>query len=205
MGYPARFATPTNGWDRLFEGALPRWLMVNDQAALKGFYEGNSSLYRWEHISAWLVPSLYWMLFAGALFVSFLCLAVLLRQQWVESERLTFPIVQLPMAIAESPKAFFSDKLVWVGVDDRGRDYASQRGELPCPLRSQHRNKAAGLQHVLGAAVERRESDKGLVLLLCHYVGLSDAPGPVRIVLVFLSAVSGRACVRGLDGSRTGQ
>ncbi len=116
MGYPTRFATPTNGWDRLFEGALPRWLVVTDRSALKGFYEGNSTLYRWDHITAWLLPSLCWMLFAAALFIGFLSLAVLLRKQWVDSERLTFPIVQLPMAVAGSPRAFFGDRLVWAGL-----------------------------------------------------------------------------------------
>ena len=115
MGFPTRFATPFNGWDKLFHGILPQWLMVTDSAALRGFYEGNSTFYTWSNIQAWLAPSLWWMLFIAAMFVAFLSLAVLLRKQWTDSERLTFPIVQLPMAMTESPRRFFGDRLMWLG------------------------------------------------------------------------------------------
>ena len=115
MGFPFRFATPSNQWDTLFKDALPRWLMVTDPVALKGFYEGGSTIYNWTNISAWLAPSLWWMLFIAAMFVAFLSLTVLLRKQWADAERLTFPIVQMPMAMAESPDRFFRDRLMWIG------------------------------------------------------------------------------------------
>lgn len=116
MGYPARFATESNAWNTLFDGVLPNWLMVTDEAALKNFYEGNSTFYTAQHIYAWLKPSLYWMVFIAALFISFLSLSVLFRKHWADAERLTFPIVQLPMAMTESPKRFFSDRLMWMGI-----------------------------------------------------------------------------------------
>jgi len=62
------------------------------------------------------VPSLYWMLFIAALFIAFTSLAVLLRKQWADSERLTFPIVQLPMAMTDPSRPFFSDRLLWLGL-----------------------------------------------------------------------------------------
>lgn len=116
MGHPTRFATDSNGWNTLFQGVLPNWLIVSDQAALKGYYEGNSTFFIRSHIMAWLKPSLYWMIFISALFVSFASLSVLLRKQWVEAERLTFPIVQLPIAMTEAPRKFFSDRLMWMGI-----------------------------------------------------------------------------------------
>lgn len=116
MGFPTRFASDSNAWNTLFQGVLPNWLMVSDQAALRGFYEGNSTFFIKSHIMAWLKPSLYWMIFIAALFVSFASLSVLIRKQWTDSERLTFPIVQLPIAMTEAPAKFFSDKLMWMGM-----------------------------------------------------------------------------------------
>ncbi len=115
MGFPARFATSENRWQELFRGNLPEWLMVHDRKALTGFYEGGESFFRPEVLRIWLAPSLWWMLYASALFLMYLSLANLLRRQWADAERLTFPIVQLPVAMAEDPKRFFTHRLMWAG------------------------------------------------------------------------------------------
>jgi len=115
MGFPARFATPENRWNELFRGNLPEWLMVRDQKALTGFYEGGESFFRPEALRVWLAPSAWWMLYASALFVVYVCLANLLRRQWADAERLTFPVVQLPVAMADDPGRFFSHRLMWLG------------------------------------------------------------------------------------------
>jgi hypothetical protein len=39
----------------------------------------------WE---VWLLPLLYWLLFALALFLVMVCMMVILRRQWVENEKL---------------------------------------------------------------------------------------------------------------------
>ena len=115
MGFPAFFATPDNKWNELFRDALPHWLMVSDMTSLSGYYEGNSSIYERANYLPWLKPIFYWSIFIVALYFCFLSMSLLLRKQWVEAEKLSFPIIQLPMAMAGDPKKFFSDKLMWTG------------------------------------------------------------------------------------------
>jgi len=53
------FATPENHWDRMLRDA-PLSLVVSDQDALYGYYNGSSTLYQHSVIQAWLTPVLYW-------------------------------------------------------------------------------------------------------------------------------------------------
>lgn len=115
MGYPAYFANSSNGWDSLFSGVLPQWLMVNDRSVMAGFYQGNSSFFRIEHIAAWAGPVAAWSVFIWALLLMMLCVNTILRKAWIDRERLTFPIVALPLAIADESESFFSDRLMWLG------------------------------------------------------------------------------------------
>ena len=115
MGYPAYFADDINNWNELFRGALPDWLTVTDKNALMGFYKGNSTFWTSEHWRPWLKPMICWTLFTWALLMMMLCVNTILRKAWVDRERLTFPIVALPMAMAEQPEKFFKNKLMWIG------------------------------------------------------------------------------------------
>jgi hypothetical protein len=93
---PVYFATGGNRWTE-FLPLLPPWLIPQDAEALRNFYGGNSTLYTWSHVRAWLVPLASWGLFMVVLFGTTLCLMAVLRRQWVIRERLAFPIVELPM------------------------------------------------------------------------------------------------------------
>jgi len=115
MGYPTYFADASNHWDRLFSGALPGWLMVTDKSAMVGFYNGNSTFFTPEHYLVWLKPIVAWTFFIYALIFMMMCANAILRKAWIERERLTFPIVALPMAMAEQPEAFFRNRLMWIG------------------------------------------------------------------------------------------
>ena len=41
---------------------------------------------------------------------------VILRKQWIERERLIFPLAQLPLEMTK--KSFFKNKLMWLGFAD---------------------------------------------------------------------------------------
>ena len=46
-----------------------------------------------------------------------LCINVLLRKQWIENERLAYPIVELPFNMTqEGERSIFSNQLVWIGI-----------------------------------------------------------------------------------------
>lgn len=116
MTHPFRFATPENKWASLFLDYIPKWLSVRDKDALNGFYQGASSLYVRETLLVWVVPVLMWMLFILTLLFVMLCLTVLLRKQWTEREKLTYPLVHLPLDLSSEKTSFFRNRLLWAGI-----------------------------------------------------------------------------------------
>ena len=115
IAHPFRFGTADNGWER-FYAYLPEWLTVRDKDALKGYYEGNSTLYKPAHLLAWVPPLLRWAGFIALLLWTMACLNTLIRKQWVDRERLTFPIIQLPVALTQEDGALFRNRLFWLGA-----------------------------------------------------------------------------------------
>lgn len=110
------YATPENEWKDLFSEHIPQWLTINDKKPLNDFYEGGSSFYTSEHFRAWLSPILWWGLFIFVLFWIMLCINSILRKQWTENEKLSYPIVQVPLAIIESERSsMFKDRIFWIG------------------------------------------------------------------------------------------
>jgi hypothetical protein len=96
LAAPVHFATETNGWNE-FLPLLPGWLIPTDRRAILDFFVGNGSLYTRSHLRAWLLPLSAWACFMLALFGTSLCLMAILRRQWVDRERLAFPLVELPL------------------------------------------------------------------------------------------------------------
>ena len=92
---------PDLQWPRTFGALLPRHLQVLDLHALKGFYEGHSTIYRWSNLRPWLAPLAWWSAFVLVLVLMMLSLNVILRRAWTEHEKLSFPIIQLPLAMTE--------------------------------------------------------------------------------------------------------
>jgi len=107
--------TKENRWHDLFGQYLPDWLVVKNKAALRGFYEGHSSLYTREHLLAWAVPVLCWLAFLGVLFWVMMCLNVILRKQWTERERLAYPIAQIPLEMTNPRYSMWRSRLFWLG------------------------------------------------------------------------------------------
>ena len=116
MPYATFFSNPTNNWDKLFARDLPDWLTVKDPVASRNFYLGNSSLYDPVNFGPWIAPVLWWAAFTVVLVAMFLCMNVLLRKQWTEREKLSYPLVQLPLDMAAEGSPIFKDKLLWYGL-----------------------------------------------------------------------------------------
>lgn len=117
---PRYFASRENQWARLFHQYLPSWLFVSDPEAIRTFYEGLPPGGRtpWR---LWALPIFMWLMLAFAFFAMMSFGAVMLRQQWVERERLSFPIVQLPAEIAfdaaniPGRRRLLASGLMWAG------------------------------------------------------------------------------------------
>ncbi|MAG85528.1 hypothetical protein CMK10_15370 [Candidatus Poribacteria bacterium] len=118
---PYYFATPENDWKSLFFHHLPESIMVTEPKAVKYFYEG---LPAGEPVPwlVWLKPALAWSAYALLTFISLTSLSVILRKQWVEHERFSFPLVKLPTEMVAIPStsqrlnAFFRNPVMWFGA-----------------------------------------------------------------------------------------
>ena len=66
-------------------------------------------------MKAWLVPVLVWSSLIFFLYFSLLCITSVLRRQWIENEKLSYPLIQLPLAMASNRRKFFTAKLMWIG------------------------------------------------------------------------------------------
>jgi len=114
MGHAHWYATPENDWANLFFRYLPNWLIVSDKNVLGAYYLGDSSLFIGKNLKIWLTPLVFWMSFAGALVAALLSLSALILRRWSEHEKLSYPIIQLPMEMTKGSD-FFSNKLMWLG------------------------------------------------------------------------------------------
>lgn len=117
------FANPTNRWHELFSPHTKKWMVAFDPAGppqqfvSKRFFEG---LRAGEPIpwSEWAVPLAAWGMLVLLVVFAFLCIATILRKQWVENERLNFPLVQLPVALAGAGEGadMLRNRLLWGGA-----------------------------------------------------------------------------------------
>lgn len=116
LGHAFWFASPENEWESYFHPYLPDWLTVSQKNVLRGFYEGESSFYTAENIKAWIVPLLSWSALLVVLLLIMFCTNIIIKKQWIEKERLSYPITQIPMAITNTEKTnLFRDRMFWIG------------------------------------------------------------------------------------------
>ena len=103
------FKTPVNGFGR-FLHYVPAYIMPK-LSAIDGFYIGNEPI-PW---AAWKLPIIAWSGFLFSMLFSMTCINAIFRKQWVERERLAFPIVQLPLEMTDPKTSFFKNKYMWAG------------------------------------------------------------------------------------------
>ncbi len=117
---PFYYASPENFWAEWMSRTMPRWLAPSDTGrAVEWLFNG---LPRAEAIPwhAWLVPLFWWGVLIAALLLCSFCTMVILRRQWVDNERLTFPLAELPMLLMEERRgsawpAVAHQPLFWFG------------------------------------------------------------------------------------------
>ena len=118
---PFYYATESNRWG-LWARYIPDWIVPSRDPTgpvVKDFYEGVPLGHSlpwgpWVHVFLW-----WGVLFACVVGLS-LCMSALMRRQWVERERLSFPLVLIPIEMTREPvkgllNAFFSSRMMWLG------------------------------------------------------------------------------------------
>ena len=121
LAAPYYFASTENEWDKYFHNYIPRWLVPsNDANAIGWFYEG---LPPNEHIpwAVWIRPLFWWFGFILAGLCTSTCLVSIFRKQWVEKEKLNFPLIEVPVLLSEQGPpgsilpAFMRKRPFWMG------------------------------------------------------------------------------------------
>ena len=113
------YATPENDWAHSIHPHVADWLVAQDRAAIWKLFEGTA---RGEPLpwSLWLKPLRAWFFFIISIYFSTLCVLVMLRKQWMENERLLFPLATLPLELGrQEPDTWLPpllrNYLTWIG------------------------------------------------------------------------------------------
>jgi len=117
--YPFYMATPENNWQQVVWPCLPLWLQPGPQA-VNWFWEGLPEAGRvpWDN---WASPLLAWGGFTVALMAAVFCLGALFSKDWIERQRLAFPLVDIPLSITGEHNlptlgsSILSNRVFWLG------------------------------------------------------------------------------------------
>lgn len=114
---PAYFATPENHFAETVLRYLPSWLLL-PQSIGQALYEGlpPGGHLPWQ---VWVRPLVGWGILVGGAYLFLTACIAVVRERWIESERLVFPLGVLPLELtryeAEGATwpALLRDPLVW--------------------------------------------------------------------------------------------
>lgn len=118
LATPYYYASPENRWAEFFLPYLPTWAVPSNAGdAMRWFFEGMPPGARipW---SVWIIPLFWWGCFMGSLALVGVCVVVIFRKQWVERERLPFPLAEVPLLFSNGipiPNIFRS-RLFFAGM-----------------------------------------------------------------------------------------
>jgi len=104
---PAYYANRADfRWEETVVPAVPDALILSkdlDSVAVTGFFEGygpdRELAVPWRE---WVRPALSWGVLVALFYLATLCMCSMLRKQWVENEKLTFPLAKVPLELSES-------------------------------------------------------------------------------------------------------
>ncbi len=116
---PYYFASAENDWQELLLRHVPEWMAPQDPFVIRGLFEAWPYPVPWR---AWLGPLAAWTVLVVAGYVVMMSLVTVFRRQWIERERLLFPLIVLPVHVVEAPdprrllNGFFRNPYMWVGA-----------------------------------------------------------------------------------------
>jgi hypothetical protein len=90
------FASHENNWAILIQPHIPTWLQLSNPDAIRWLWEGIP-----EHTpipwATWRPPLLAWGAIALCIYTGSFSLMSLVRRDWIEGQRLAFPLAQIPL------------------------------------------------------------------------------------------------------------
>ncbi len=95
---------------------VPPWLIINDWTALESAYLGEESIFRCRNLVPWLGPLAWWFAFVAALCAVMWGLNLVFRKQWTEHEKLAYPLIQVPMILANEARSLIRSRAFWIAL-----------------------------------------------------------------------------------------
>ncbi len=115
-------APPEKGWWSALYSFLPQSFHPGGREVARLFYEGTPTGVSIPLLH-WVVPTFAWGLLAMAFFFALFCVSVLLRRQWLDYDRLIFPLTHPPLEMTEGvdePQRLLAlllrQRLIWLGA-----------------------------------------------------------------------------------------
>ncbi len=112
------FDTAENNFASL-QGHLPDWMVPHDREVVRKLYEASETgSVPW---GAWAIPLFAWGIFFLAVWVCMLAISTVFRRQWSEKEKLTYPLLYLPIECTQGVDGpnilvdFLRNKIMWIG------------------------------------------------------------------------------------------
>ncbi|MDQ2686443.1 MAG: hypothetical protein M3Y28_01090 [Armatimonadota bacterium] len=96
---------------------LNHWLFFTSDLGWDDFKTGGKSFdYFWAHLGPWWPKIAAWTGLVSLISLAMLCINALMLEQWTERERLSFPLVQLPLAMTEKGGAspIWRSPILWL-------------------------------------------------------------------------------------------
>lgn len=122
--------------DMLQSMHLPNWIFPHTQSQdfsrrgreevyrrfLEPTHPPDSFIARWRRVpwGAWITPAITWGILVAAIYGAVLSLMAIFRKQWVDNERLPFPIASIYLSLIETPppgksyNTLFRSKSFWI-------------------------------------------------------------------------------------------
>ncbi len=100
---PAYYVGPENRWREMFFEYIPAWTVPSLSAeapAVKWAFLGmpSAASFPWQ---AWVVPLAVWSTFFVLLMLNYVFLASLFQRQWIERQRMLFPLATIPVELVK--------------------------------------------------------------------------------------------------------
>ncbi|MBW1980975.1 MAG: hypothetical protein JRJ12_07120 [Deltaproteobacteria bacterium] len=126
---PIHFATVGNRWQQVLQPLLPPGWYPKDPRAIETLYRGLEGGHQlgWLQVLAqipwkcWLPPLLVWTGFVLLCYWVMMCMVNLFSHQWIENERMNFPLLRVPQLMEEAYSGhrffgFLANKFLLIGL-----------------------------------------------------------------------------------------
>lgn len=126
---PQYFASMENQWGEVLHPLLPTPLYPQDNAAITLLYDGipGGRQMAWLELlekipwQPWIQPLMVWGLFIVFAYTMIVFLVNLLSRQWIDNERVNFPLLQVPLLMGQAYDEgalarFFTDRYLLIGL-----------------------------------------------------------------------------------------